>query len=47
MTYDPPESAYESNRGKPLPQRPANRTSAEDFEKSNDKQDKDNNNGKW
>lgn len=45
MGYDPPESA---SGNKPLPERPANTTNAQDYKKSSENdQQKDINNGKW
>ena len=46
MGYNPPESAYEGNKG-PLPQRHANQTNTQDYNKSSEQgQQKDSDNGK-
>lgn len=48
MSSDTPYEPAQGGGGKPLPERPANKTNIQDYQKSNDKpEQKDNNNGKW
>lgn len=48
MSSDTPYEPEQGGGGKPLPERPANKTKTQDYKKSNDEpEQKDINNGKW